>query len=166
MALLKIGEKPIQSFNDETCAAQLARTLFDNVTDALLSSHPWRFATKKYDLVRTGDDDFLIPTDVVRVLSSSAPKYEINGNRIVAAGEKISVACTARIGVENYPAYFSSVAAIKLAMEFCMPLTDNSGAFNILAALFESEMRAAKFIDSSTSIAPDVKDFSLISARF
>jgi len=166
MALLKIGEKSIQSFNDDTATATLARTVFDSVTDALLSSHPWRFATKKYDLNKTTSGDFLIPTDVLRLISCSYPQYEINGNKIIAPGDKISVQTTVRVGVEYYPAYFVSVAATKLAMEFCIPLTDNQNAFNTLAALFESELRASKFIDSTMSNAQDIADFSLISARF
>ena len=40
MALLKLGEKSIQSLLDDTPAAQLSRTLFDPVVDTLLSSHP------------------------------------------------------------------------------------------------------------------------------
>ena len=31
MALLKIGEKPIQSWREDSAAAQLARTLFDPI---------------------------------------------------------------------------------------------------------------------------------------
>jgi hypothetical protein len=166
MALLKIGEKPIQSFNEDTAGAQLARTLFDNITDSLLSAHPWRFAVKKYDLVKTLDGNFLIPTDVLRVMSCDAARYEITGNRIIASGEKVSINGVARVGVENYPSYFISAAVTKLAMEFCMPLTDNQNAFNTLAALYDSELRAAKFIDSTMASAADIANFSLISARF
>jgi hypothetical protein len=166
MALLKIGEKPIQSFNEDTAGAQLARTLFDNTTDSLLSAHPWRFATKKYELVKTTDGDFLIPADVLRILSCDAARYEINGNRMIAACGRVSVTAIARKSVESYPSYFTSVAATKLAMEFCMPLSDNQNAFNTLAALYDSELRAAKFIDSTMASADDIADFSLISARF
>ena len=166
MALLKLGEKPIQSFNDDTAAAQLARTLFDTVIDSLLCMHPWRFATKKFELSKTTDNDFLIPTDVLRVLSCSVPVYEITGNRIAAAADNITITTLSRIGPENYPAFFASTAAIKLAMEFCIPLTDNQNTLKILAALFESELRTAKFIDSAAATSPDISDFSLISTRF
>lgn len=166
MALLKIGEKPILSFNEDTANAQLARTLFDPATDALLSQHPWRFAQKKYELAKTTDGDFLLPTEVLRVLSCSATRYEVSGSRVKAPADKIILSAVSRIGAENYPAYFASVAATKLAMEFCMPLTDNQAAFNNLAALFDSELRAAKFIDSTMASSDSVADFSLISARY
>ncbi|MCL2338636.1 MAG: hypothetical protein FWC51_01625 [Proteobacteria bacterium] len=166
MALLKIGEKPIQSFIEDTAAAQLARTLFDTITDSLLSAHPWRFAMKTFDLTKTTDGDFLIPTDVLRVLNCDARHYEIRGNRLIAASDAIAVDTIARVGVESYPSYFVSAAASRLAMEFCMPLTDNQNTFNTLAALYESELRAAKFIDSTMASSNDIAHFSLIAARF
>ena len=46
MALLKLGEKPIQSWHEDSAEAQLARTLFDSTVDTLLSVFPWRFATQ------------------------------------------------------------------------------------------------------------------------
>ena len=73
MALLKLGEKPIQSLADDSSAAQLARTLFDPIMDALIASHPWRFAMRTYELTKTTDDDFVIPVDVLRVLD----KYKV-----------------------------------------------------------------------------------------
>lgn len=166
MALLKIGEKPIQSFNEDTAAAQLSRTLFDTVTDALVVQHPWRFAIRTVDLVKTTDHHFVIPADVKRVLSCSCPGYSITSGRINAAGDKVSIKALVRVGVEEYPAYFIPVAATKLAMEFCIPLTENQNTFKILAALFESELRTAKFIDSTTTTNSDMSDFSLLSARF
>jgi hypothetical protein len=166
MALLKIGEKPIQSFNEEVAAAQLARTLFDPTVDALLARHPWRFASQMFELTKTADGDFLLPAETLRVLSCSASKYEINGNRIRAAADRISLSAVVRINAESYPAFFVSCLATRLAMEFCMPLTDNQNTFNILAALLDSELRTAKFIDSTMASSSDIQNFSLISARY
>ena len=70
MALLKLGESPIQSLTDDSAAAKLSRTLFDTIVNSLLSLHPWRFATQQIDLVKNTDNDFLIPSDVLRVLKT------------------------------------------------------------------------------------------------
>ena len=67
-ALLKLGERPIQSLTEDTAAAQLARTLFDSVMDMLLAMHPWRFACRRFDIVKNEDGVFIIPTDVLRIL--------------------------------------------------------------------------------------------------
>jgi len=163
MALLKLGETPIQSLNDNTPAAQLARTLFDPVAETLLSSHPWRFAQKRIDLMKNNDGNFLIPAEVLRVLKCGG---EIVGNRIIAGGNVISITAIVRTGPENYPSYFASLIATKLAMEFCIPLSGSQSVFQMLVALYESELRSAKFIDSTTSRSSDIAEFSLISSRF
>jgi len=166
MALMKIGEKPIQSFNEDSAAAQLARTLFDPVADALLSCHPWRFATAAFDLAKTEGGDFLLPTEVLRVISCSAGRYEINGNRIKADAPAISLSAIIRTGPEIYPTFFVSTLAAKLATEFCVPLTGNQNAFATFSAVFNSELRAARFIDSTMASASDIQEFSLIRTRY
>ena len=70
MALLKLGEQPIQSFQDDTASAKLARTLFDSVIDTLLLQHPWHFATTEIRLIKNSNNEFLIPANVLRVLKT------------------------------------------------------------------------------------------------
>jgi len=166
MALLKIGERPIQSFNEDTSTAQIARTLFDPTTDALLARHPWGFASAEFELSKTSDGDFLIPVEVLRVLSCSAATFKINGDRISAAPAKITIRAIVRVAPERLPSFFVSVLATRLAMEFCMPISDNQQAFNALSVLFESELRAAKFIDSTMTTPAGINGFSLVNERF
>ena len=163
MALLKLGERPIQSLSDDSVASQLARTLFDPIMDALIASHPWRFAMRTYELTETLDGDFIIPSDVLRVISAPG---KISCGRIAAPGDKISIVAMIRVAPETFPAYFVSLAVTKLAMEFCVPLTGDQAVFRMLAALYETEYRAAKFIDSTTTCATNINDFSLINTRF
>lgn len=163
MALLKLGERPIQSLTDDSAAAQLARTLFDPVMDALIAAHPWRFATRTYELTETTDNDFVIPSDVLRVIR--APGKITNG-RIAAPNEKITITAIVRVAPESYPSYFVSLAATKLAMEFCVPMTGDQTVFRMLAALYETEYASAKFIDSTTATSASMDDFSLINTRF
>jgi hypothetical protein len=165
-ALLKIGEQAITSFNGQEAAQQIASKLYDTTIDSLLAMHAWRFAAAKRRLSKTSDGDFLIPADIIRVIGCSAAKYEILGNRIAADADEIEIYATARIGTESFPAYFAAAAATKLAMEFCIPLTGSQNTLAILNALFESEMRAAKFIDSAAGTNQSIGEFSLISARF
>ncbi|MDR0726805.1 MAG: hypothetical protein LBF37_01955 [Rickettsiales bacterium] len=162
-ALLKLGESPIQSLNDNTASAQLARTLFGPVIEALIASQPWKFATRRFDLNKTTDGDFLIPSDVLRVLNC---KGQVMGNRIVSAADNISITALVRTSPENFPSYFVSLAATKLAMEFCAPLVADQTVFRMLVALYESELKSAKFIDSTISVNSDIAEFSLINFRY
>jgi hypothetical protein len=163
MALLKLGEAPISSFHENSAAAKLAQTLFEPAMDSLIASHPWRFAQKKYSLSKTSDNDFLIPAEVLRILNFDG---EIIGDRIKSPGNTINVSAIIRAPVESYPSYFISLAATKLALEFCIPLSGDQNIFRMLAALCESESRAARFIDSTMSANNDIAEFSLISARY
>lgn len=163
IALLKLGENPIQSLSDDTTSARLARTLFDPVIDGLISAYPWRFATCAFDLIKTADGDFQIPSDVVRILKCPG---QIIGDRIIAHGDNVRILATVRTAPEKFPGYFTSLAATKLAMEFCIPLTGDQTVFRMLAALYETEMQSARFIDSSAAVTTDIGTFSLINARF
>jgi hypothetical protein len=163
MALLKLGEAPIQSMTEDSAAANVARHLYDSTVDSLLASHPWRFAQEQYKLLKTSDGDFIIPSSVLRILKCDG---EIIRNTIKYSGNVASVLAISKTNSENFPAYFASLAATKLAVEFCVPLTGDQNMFRTLAALYDSELRAARFIDSTMSASADISDFSLISARY
>lgn len=163
MALLKIGEQPIQSLIDDSAASKLARTLFDTVIDALLSIYPWRFATQEITLVKNADGEFLIPSNVLRVLKSGG---RIVGDKIMSDSDTVSVDVIVRVAPEKFPSYFISLAATRLAMEFCIPLMGDQTVFRMLVAMYETELQTAKFIDSTTSRSNAIDDFSLVSARF
>ncbi len=164
MALLKLGEQPIQSLLDDTPSAALSRTLFDPVIDALIASHPWRFACRKFELNATSDGDFLIPPECLRVLSC---RGDIIGTKIIAPGvDTTEILAIVRVTPDAFPSYFVSLAATKLAMEFCVPLIGEQTVFRMLAALYETELQSARFIDSTTSRTTDIENFSLINSRF
>ena len=164
MALLKLGEAPIQSLTDDTAASRLSRTLFDPVIDALLASHVWRFACRTYELTRNTDGDFLIPAECLRVVKSHG---EIQGNKILCPGaDTLTIVGMSRVTPDAFPGYFASLAATRLAMEFCIPLLGEQNVFRMLAALYETELQSAKFIDSTTSASKAIDNFSLISTRF
>ena len=143
MALLKLGEAPIQSLTDDSAAAQLSRTLFDTVVDALMSLHPWRFATQQLELIKNTDGNFLIPSNVLRVLRSDG---RVIGDRIVCSSDKINIIAITKTAPEKFPSYFATLVATRLAMEFCIPLLGDQTVFRMLVALYESELQNAKFI--------------------
>ena len=163
MALLKLGEKPLVSLNSDTAPAQLARTLYNTTIDTLLSVHPWRFATQQFIITKNQNDEFIVPENVLRILRCNGRVY---GNQIFANSNSVSMLAVMRVDTEKFPGYFVSVAATKLALEFCMPLTGNQQMLRTLMSLYESEFQNAKFIDSTTDVSYGIEQFSLINARF
>lgn len=163
MALLKLGENPIQSLSDDTAAAKLGRTLTDFVIDTLLSMHPWRFACRTYNLNKDENGDFVIPSDVLRIVKTNGKIME---NRVVADSDNVTINAIVRVAPNEFPSYFASLVATKLAAEFCMPLISDTAVFRTLIALYETELQSAKFIDSTTSVNSAIDNFSLIDIRF
>ena len=163
MALLKLGEQPLVSLNADTASAQLSRTLYDTTIDGLLSSHPWRFATQKITIIKNQSDEYIIPSNVLRILHCPG---KICGNQIISDSDTMNILGIVRMDSEYFPSYFVSLSATKLALEFCMPLTGNQQMLRTLISLYESEFQRAKFIDSTTDINSGVNNFSLIDARF
>ena len=163
MALLKLGEEPIQSLADDSASAKLSRTLFEPVIDGLLSLYPWRFATQTIDLVRNTEGNFLIPPNVLRVLKTSG---RIIANRIITDTTQTTITAIVKTGPEQFPGYFVSLCATRLAMEFCIPLLGDQNIFRMLVALYETELQTARFIDGTTSATEPITDFALIGSRF
>lgn len=163
MAFLKLGEEPIQSFQQDTASAKISRTLYDTVIDSLLSVHPWRFATSELRLAKNSNNEFLIPANVLRILKTDG---HIFGNKIHSDKDSILITALVRTAPEDFPSYFISVAATRLAMEFCLPLQGDKTLFRTLVSLYETELQTAKFIDSTMTTSTLIDKFSLISARF
>ena len=164
MALLKLGEKPIQSWREDSAAAQLSRTLFDPVVETLLAMFPWRFATKSLVLQKNTDGDFLIPADVLRILKCEG---QINGDKIITNSDTLEISAIVKTAPEDFPGYFATLVAAKLAVEFCIPLIGDANVFRMMTSLYESEYQSAKFVDSTLNRQSNtVDDFSLINSRF
>lgn len=163
MALLKLGEKPIQSWREDSAAAQLARTLFDPVVETLLAMFPWRFATQSLTLQRNSDGDFLIPANVLRILKCEG---QINGNKIITNSDSLEISAIVKTEPENFPGYFATLVAAKLAVEFCIPILGDVNILRIMTSLYESEYQSAKFVDSTLARQSNIDDFSLINSRF
>ena len=163
MALLKLGEKPIQSWREDSAMAQLARTLFDPVIETLLAMFPWRFATQSLTLQKNSDGNFLIPTNVLRILKCEG---QINGNKIITNSDTLEILAIIKTEPENFPGYFASLVAAKLAVEFCIPVLGDVNVLRVMTSLYESEYQSAKFVDSTLSRQSNIDDFSLINSRF
>lgn len=163
MALLKLGEQPLTSINADTASAQLARTLYDTTIDSLISTHPWHFASKNFEIEKNENDEFIIPSNVLRILRCDG---HIIGNKIISKSQSVKILALQRVEPEFFPSYFVSLAATKLAIEFCVPLTGNQQMLRILINLYDAEYQNAKFIDSTADINTGVRQFSLIDARF
>ena len=177
-ALLKLGASSIASFEEGTVEAEIAANLYPSARDAILSSHPWTFATgqialAKLDAVPVADFQhaFQLPADFLRALSAGiggrgrGMDYRISERRLHTDAGDVVLTYIFRPDESAFPPFFDQALISRLAAEFCIPLTDSTSRSQALYTLAEEEFRRAKMIDSQQDSPQRVEDFTLTSVR-
>lgn len=177
-ALLRIGAQPIASLEEGTAEAEVAANLYPGIRDALLSAHPWSFATGQTTLARLSGKPaadftygFQLPPGFLRVLSAGIPdrgrglRFRLFEDRLHSDSEQVMLTYIFRPDESALPAFFAAALASRLAAEFCLPLTENASRAELLAQLADREIRAARLTDSQQATPMAIDDFSLVNAR-
>lgn len=180
-ALLSLGCGSIASFDDGSAEAEVAGMLYPGTRDALLSSHPWSFATGQATLaplaatpVADFQSAYQLPPDFLRALSvgstqsgsSRGVTYRILERRIhTDAGPSLALSYIYRAHEEAWPAFFDAALVAALAYEFCLPLTENSSRADLSARKAEMEARRARLIDSQQQTPLRIEDDTFIRVR-
>jgi len=177
-ALIKIGATTIAAFDEGTVEAEVARNLYPSTRDALLSAHPWSFATAQAALPRLiappladFDHAFQLPADFLRALSAGSGEvgrgldYRIAERRLHTDADEVTLTYVFRPDEGAFPPFFDQALIARLAAEFCLPLTESTARAEALAAAAEDEFRRAKTIDSQQDVPGRIEDFSLVQAR-
>jgi len=178
-ALLKIGVNTIASFDEGTAEAEITANLYPSTRDALLSAHPWSFATTQTTLARlvaepVADftDAFQLPSDFLRALSAGVGgrgrgiDYRIAERRLHTNATDIVLTYIFRPNETEFPPFFDQVLIARLAAEFCIPLTESTSRADSLNKLADTEFRRARTIDSQQESPGRIDDFSLIEVRY
>lgn len=177
-ALLKIGGDTITSFDEGTAEAEIAANLYPPTRDALLSVHPWNFATGQARLARLTAApvaDFAyayrLPPDLLRAVSAGGDgrgrgiRFRIAERRLHADAPEVVLTYIFRPQEADWPPFFDHALIARLAADFCIPLTGSTSRAEMLETLAEAELRRAKLIDAQQETPTGLDDFTLIDAR-
>lgn len=177
-ALLKVGAHTIASFDEGTVEAEVAASLYPTVRDAMLSSHPWNFATAQMALPKLATapladfaNAFQLPGECIRVLSAGTGGrgqgivYKVAQRQVLTDADEVVLTYIARPDEQDFPPFFDMALIAQLAAEFCIPLTDSTSRWEILQKLADAQLRRAKLIDAQEDTPPAVEDFSLLEGR-
>jgi hypothetical protein len=177
-ALLKIGADTITSFDEGTAEAEIAANLYPTARDALLSAHPWNFATAQATLARLSAEpvaDFAyayqLPSDLLRVISvgegerGRGVRFRIAERRLHTDASDVVLTYIFRPQESDFPPFFDQALIARLAGEFCIPLTGSTSRAEMLEKLADAELRRAKLIDAQQETTGGFDDFTLIDAR-
>lgn len=162
-ALVMIGTKPINSFEDETVEANTARLLYEDVAAASLVSTTWRFTIVQRKLNRLasapvgrGELAFEVPADCLQIravtLDDHAIAFERYENIITTRDigpDAVPVMEFARrTETSAWPAYFVPIVQHMLASEFAIAIAQNEQLSNLHAQKAEILLRSGKSMDS------------------
>lgn len=177
-ALLRLGAQPIASLTEGSAEAEVAANLYPGLRDAVLSAHPWSFATGQAALARLAaapvadfTQAFQLPTGFLRALSAGGEgrgrgiAYRIHEGRLHADAPQVTLTYIFRAEESAFPPFFAAALVARLAAEFCLPLTESTSRAEVLFRLAEQELRAARKVDSQQDTPPALEGFPLVDVR-
>lgn len=177
-ALIRLGAKPISSFEDGSAEAEIAGALYEPTKDALLSAYPWNFATSQVDLTQLETDPqadfnsaYQLPNDFLRALSAGSGakgrglNYRILGDTLHTNSSTVILTYIYRADESAFPPFFDMALISHLTAEFCIPLTENTSRASLHFELAEDQFKKAKQIDAQQDTPKRIDDFSLVDVR-
>lgn len=177
-ALMKLGADTIASFEDGTAEAEVAASLYGPNRDALLSSHPWSFATGQVTLPQLAaapladfDLAYQLPADFLRALSAGTGDrgrgidYRIAERRLHTNASSVTLTYIFRPDESAFPPFFDQALIARLAAEFCIPLTDSTTRSEALQRLANDAQKHARTIDGQQESPGRIDSFPLIGVR-
>jgi len=164
-ALNKLGEDTISSLTDDSKQAILANQQYEPIRKELLRSHPWNFAISRVELAQTSntpafefDNEFLIPSDVLRILGVENPsrgKFVIEHNAtdntkvLLTNDSPIKIKYLKDVtDVTKFDPNFSEVFSARLAAEFALNLTGKMSIMEKMFNLYERLLSSARSYDA------------------
>lgn len=164
-ALIKIGESPISSTNQQPLG-KILDIVYDEVRLQLLSSYPWRFAIKRTTLPHLAEESdnprfkykFSLPSDclLLRGISEShhsadlrdykidsGTRYEIAGKEIYAHTDTLYIVYIADVDATFYTHNFKEAFANKLAAELSIKVHQNLNLVELYEQKFQMSLQQA-----------------------
>ncbi len=175
-ALVMSGTKPINSFEDGTVEADVARLLYEDIAAAALTSTSWRFAMTQRELNRLsvkpvgrGVIAWQVPADCLQIraltINSTPAAFERYENNLhTDAVDENSVAVleyTRRVDTASWPPHFVIAVQHMLASEFSIAIGQNEQLSNLHAQKGQMLIRNARSIDAQgrTNSVMDTKRY-------
>lgn len=156
-ALIKIGGKTINSFDDDLKEAELCRMRLPTILRSVLRGHVWAFAKKHVVLAPTSEVSpsacwkyvFNLPADYVRILRLYPQPFEQFGNKVLSNHTVINLSYVwdARVldAAFHYPDDFGEAVASLLASDISVSMTQDLSFKNTYYQEFMEKVRSARF---------------------
>lgn len=164
-ALIKIGESPISSINQEPIG-KIIEIVYNEVKTLLLSSYLWRFAIKRVVLAPLDEKSenprfkykFQLPEDCLTLRGicdynkfadlrdyryTTGTRYEIEGRNIYYNEDNLPISYIANIDESLFSVAFKEAFANKMASELAIKVHQNVGLVQLFEQKFEMAINEA-----------------------
>lgn len=151
-ALSKLGITRITALTDDSEAARLCNTRFDDLLDELLQTGNWRFAMQRATLAPLATApahgyayQFDLPVDCLHVVDEiNDAAWEIEAGRLVCDSNAPQIRYVARVTDPNrLSSLFREAFSLFLAAELAVPLAGSSALAERLYAMAERTLAQA-----------------------
>lgn len=176
-ALIRLGDRPISSFEDDTDAANACANLYPTVRDSILRAHPWNCATKRvvlaplaaapaFDYVR----QFQLPSDWLRTVQIGSRDYEldftIEGQRILCDANALPLVYVFRNTIEStWDDSLVEVVTAKMTSVLAYPITQSASMQQAMEQAFQIVFKQAKAVNGQDDRGETLGDFPLLANR-
>ena len=174
-AFLLIGTPTINSLTDGTSRANTAAALYDSTVDSLLTANRWRFAHQRQELSQLSQAPdhtyayaYQLPADYLMAISiyPHSDRYEIYGDQLHTNLSDVTLDYINRPAETKFPAYFQKVLEYRLAIEFCIPITENRTLKETLKDDYKMILAQAMWADAQGRPPQEPVNNPIINARF
>lgn len=172
-ALVRIGVPPISSLNEGGAAGQAASNLYEPTVRALITEHPWRFASAKRQLAQLTSTPlnrwqyaYQLPSDLL-LMYFVYPRgdYEIYEDKLCSNANTIEIDYIFRVDEALFPAYFQLACEYKLASEFALIVTSNRTLAETYEFKYQEQIKKARFADSQGRPANTIQTIDYLDVR-
>lgn len=183
-ALTKLGAERLLLLSDDTKQGRTLNSMFDDVRDAELRRHRWKFAIKRDSLPALVAEpawgyryQYNLPTDYLSLIQANdvyirpgmkgQALWSVEGRKILTnLPAPLVIRYVARI--ENtglYDPLFVEVLACKLALEACEALTQSNTKYQALADAYEFALSEALRQDAIENPPDELPSGSWLDSR-
>lgn len=184
IALTRLGHFEITALTENTKAGRLCNRHYVLCRDSTLRAHPWNFAIKRVDLAASVTTppfeytyQFPLPADFLKIIRTEdesailTDDYRLestsDGVCLLSNSDTVAIEYIARItDVSHFDALFVDVLAQRIAMEVCMPLTDNATLYKNVSDIYQMKLREARSVDAQEGTPRELVVDTWLNARF
>lgn len=175
IALIEIGEAPIDSLTEATNQARIANRVFETTRDRVMAIHPWNCLQKRANLAQLLDDPifgydhaYQLPDDFLRLtrLSDIDYDYRIERRMLLTDRDDVNIVYVARItDPSQWDDQFAEALSARLAATLALKLTGSRELQAQMMRVYELRLAEARYQDSQQAPVETISGNTWLNAR-